>query len=221
MKTHKILICLLCLIAAIGVCIYAVFGWFIGGDSVHSFTFSIAVVDMQLDLYKIADFDNDGIPDVSGVAQEGASIDSVWSTDGEAIFDTKGALNDEAIETEMKKKAEVYAFYPTQCYTYRLDVYNTGDVDSYLVLSVNDLQQLNEYVNITAYYFAEGENGYDVVYLPVYEYSDDNDVQELTCAPLPIMQEGDDISLKLYLKFECVSSADNNVDATLHITIFA
>lgn len=191
------------LVVAVVVTVGAIFAWFTGGDVVYNIQFDIAVVDMRLALYRVNDFDLDGIPDLD----ENGNIILPTDEDGnpDHIFDTNGADSEEAIQQKMQKADTISDFMPTQVYTYRLDVYNHGDVNSRLNLHAATVAPDGYKVTYTAYYYDQTKQ--DIVEIPVNAlpegYVDGNSLANETegaSAPVPLTVGENDISLSLYIQ---------------------
>lgn len=185
------------LVVAVVVTVGAIFAWFTGGDVVYNIQFDIAVVDMRLALYRVNDFDLDGIPDLD----EHGNVILAKDENGnpEHIFDTNGAANEEAIQQKMQKADTISDFMPTQVYTYRLDVYNHGDVNSRLNLHAATAAPDGYKVTYTAYYYDQTTK----LAIPVADYVEGNSLVNETegaSAPVPLTLGKDDISLSLYIQ---------------------
>lgn len=193
------------LVVAICVAAGTLFAWFTGGDAAYELQFSIAVVDMKLILYRIDDFDLDGVPDLDA--------DGNYIT--KTIFDTSEATSDEQIQEAMKTGDSIENFMPSQVYTYRLDVYNSGDVDSFLNLNMTTNVPQGYTISYKAFWYKDGVR--DDLDLTDAEVASEDEIyingdEEANSAPVPLVTDSGKTSLELYIQviFESAEGTDGD-----------
>ena len=204
----KLAIAAACLSMAIVLAATFVFAWFSGGDTAYNVRFQIAVVDMRLALYRVNDFDLDGAVDLDENYQA--------ITEAAAIFDTQDAQTDDAIQAVLDAHpVSIPDIMPTQVYTYRLDVYNQGEVDSFLNLDAyTDKSAIPAGFNVSYSAYRLAEDGtvsalaVDVLDAP-FDAETGNpdqlvDETEGNYAPVPLVQSGGGAvpSLQLYIQIK-------------------
>lgn len=115
------IICIIMLLCSIGSIVYA---WYTNATSTASFSVKSANVSSSLILYKGIDNNHDGYLElIDGVMQY--ETNEEWETNPSNSNDTILPL-------------DIQTIFPTQIYTFKINITNRGDVDAYVSFRIND-----------------------------------------------------------------------------------